>query len=50
MKKLIRWALIAFACFYLITNPTGAADAVHQTTGALSDVARSLSRFVNHLH
>lgn len=50
MKKLTRWALLAFAAFYLITNPTGAAGAVHQAANTLTHVGNSLSRFVNHLN
>lgn len=39
----------AFVIFYLLTNPSGAAQLVHKGTGKLGDAGHSLSIFVNRL-
>jgi hypothetical protein len=48
-RRLLGWALIAFAVFYLLTSPDGAAGFVHHVLGGLGSAARSLASFVNGL-
>ena len=45
-KKLLIWALIAFAAFYLFTQPTNAANAVG---GAFSAVGSAFSSVITFL-
>lgn len=45
-KKLGIWVGIAFVVFYLITQPTNAADAVNGAVGWVQSAANSLSTFV----
>jgi hypothetical protein len=51
MGWLFNWRvwLAAFAVFYLIHSPAGAAGLVHKGTGMASQAGRSLSTFVNRL-
>lgn len=42
------WAIV-FVCFYLYTNPAGAAGTVHKAEGHLGKAGRSLSAFVDRL-
>jgi hypothetical protein len=49
MKKYAKWAGIAFVIWYIITQPTGAANVVHSLLGGLSGAATSLSQFVSQL-
>jgi hypothetical protein len=49
LGKIIRWALLLFIVFYLITEPTGAAGLVHGAIDGLHSVATSLATFVNSL-
>jgi hypothetical protein len=42
-------ALLAFAIFYLLTSPDGAAGFAHGLLDGLESVARSLSSFVSRL-
>lgn len=44
-----RFWLAAFVIFYLLTNPSGAAQLVHKGTGKLGNAGHSLSVFVNRL-
>ena len=43
IKKLLIWLAIAFVVFYLVTQPTGAADAVK---GAASGVASAFGSII----
>jgi len=49
LPRIIGWALVAFAVYYLVTNPDGAAGFVHSILNGLRDAGDSLSRFINHL-
>jgi len=49
LPRIIGWALVAFAVFYLVTNPDGAAGIVHSILDGLRHAGDSLSRFVDHL-
>jgi hypothetical protein len=48
-KKLLIWALIAFAGFYLFTQPKNAADAVGGAFSFAGDCATSVSTFLTEL-
>ena len=49
MKKYLTWALGAFAVFYLLKSPSGAAHVVDNAASGLASAGDSLSRFVNAL-
>jgi hypothetical protein len=49
MTKLIQVGLVAFAIYFLVTNPDGAAALVHGVLGWLGHAASSLSSFASHL-
>jgi hypothetical protein len=48
ITKLAGWALVAFAAFYLFTDPDGAAALVMHLLGLLHGAASSLSTFASH--
>jgi hypothetical protein len=48
-KKLLIWSLIAFAGFYLFTQPRGAADAVGGAFSAVGDAFGSVITFLTAL-
>ncbi len=48
MTRIIWWAVIAFAAWFLLTNPAGAAGFVHGALGGLQHAASSMSAFVSH--
>lgn len=47
IKKYGKYAVGAFAIFYLLSNPAGAADAVNSGAENLRSATNSLSIFVN---
>ena len=49
LRKVITWAIVLFVVYYLATNPTGAAHALHQAFNGLKHAGDSMSRFVNKL-
>jgi hypothetical protein len=49
LRKVITWAIVLFVVYYLATNPTGAAHALHQAFDGLKSAGNSMSRFVNKL-
>jgi hypothetical protein len=53
-KKLVIWLVIAFAAFYLFTQPESAADLVGGAFAAVGDaftkVIRFFKRLFNHKH
>jgi hypothetical protein len=49
MRRLVWWALIASAVFYLLSNPVGAAGLAHHLGSGIESAARSLSAFVSSL-
>jgi hypothetical protein len=49
MMRIAWWALIAFAVFYLLTSPAGAAGLITHALDGLRAAASSPSSFVSHL-
>jgi len=49
IKKILTWAAIAFVIFYLVSQPSSAANVVQTVAGGLGSAADSLSTFVNNL-
>jgi hypothetical protein len=49
LTRIAGWALIAFAAYFLFTNPDGAAALVHGGLGWLQHAASSLASFASHL-
>jgi hypothetical protein len=49
VKRIIVFLVVAFALFYLIANPQGAADAVRAIFGAIANVFRSIIIFFQSL-
>ncbi len=49
ITKLAGWALIAFAAWYMLTDPAGAAGVVLGILHGLRSAASSLSTFARHL-
>ncbi len=48
-KKGITFLIIAFALFYLVTQPAGAADAVKTVAGGIGQVFDAILKFFNAL-
>ncbi|GAA2416285.1 hypothetical protein GCM10010191_28350 [Actinomadura vinacea] len=46
-KKHVKLAAIAFAVWYVISRPEGAASLVNSTLGGLGGAAESMSQFVS---
>ena len=49
VKKIAGWAVVVFLAYYLLTKPTGAANAVQNLLGLLKDAGSSLATFLNNL-
>lgn len=49
MRKVVLLVVIAFAAFYLLTQPVAAADAVRGAVDAVFDGFEQLTRFITHL-
>lgn len=49
IRKLAMWAAVAFVAYYLISDPHGAAGAVHGALAGLKHAGSSLSSFVSGL-
>lgn len=49
VKKVLTWAAIAFAVFYLVSQPVAAASAVHSAGQGLQQIANQLVQFFTHL-
>jgi hypothetical protein len=49
LRRVIIWAIVIFIVYYLATDPTGAAHALHSAFNGLKSAGNSLSRFVNKL-
>jgi hypothetical protein len=49
MRKLVVGLVIAFALFYLITQPAGAAEAVRGAAGAVMVAFESIIEFISAL-
>jgi len=48
-RKIFGWAALIFVVWYVVTNPTGAADAAHGLLGMLKSAGTSLATFFNSL-
>jgi hypothetical protein len=49
VKKVATWALVVFLAYYLLTKPTGAANAIHNLLNLLKSAGSSLATFLNSL-
>ena len=49
LRKVIGWAVVVFVIYYLATDPTGAAHALHGAFNGLRSAGNSMARFVNKL-
>jgi hypothetical protein len=49
LKKYLTWAGGAFAAYYLLKSPNGAARIVHNAADGLASAGDSLTHFVNAL-
>ncbi len=49
LKKVITWAIVIFVVFYLVTQPTAAANLIHTWYNGLKSIAHSLATFVSSL-
>jgi hypothetical protein len=49
VNKWIKWTLVAFVAFYLLSSPEDAAAMVRSAAGGVQQAADSLSRFVSSL-
>jgi hypothetical protein len=47
--KVLRWALVIFFIWYMVTSPAGAAAWVQDVLGAIAHAGSSLSAFVDSL-
>jgi hypothetical protein len=47
--KVIKWAIVAFIVFYVVTQPTAAGATAHHLLNGVHDAATSMSRFVSSL-
>jgi hypothetical protein len=48
-KKNMRYVAIAFVLFYLLSQPTNAANVVNNAVSKLGDAGNSVAQFVNNL-
>jgi hypothetical protein len=49
VKKIVGWVVVIFLVYYLLTRPTGAANAMQNLFGLLKDAGSSLATFFNNL-
>ena len=49
LTSIIGWALVAFAVYFLLTDPAGAAGVVHSGLDGLQHAGNQLSQFASHL-
>jgi hypothetical protein len=49
IKKILTWAIVIFLGYYLVTRPTGAANAMHNLLNMLRTAGGSLATFLNKL-
>ncbi|MDR0343709.1 MAG: hypothetical protein LBI49_11515 [Nocardiopsaceae bacterium] len=49
VKKIVTWAVVVFLVYYLVTRPTGAANAMHSLFTVLKSAGSSLATFLNSL-
>jgi len=49
VKKVAMWAIVIFLAYYLLSDPTGAAGAMHNLLNLLKNAGSSLATFLNSL-
>lgn len=49
LKKVITWAVVIFALYYIVSQPANAAALAHHAGHGFQSAASSLSRFVSSL-
>jgi hypothetical protein len=49
MFRVLRWALVIFFVWYMLTSPEGAAAWVHDVLSSIAHAGSSLSSFVDSL-
>jgi hypothetical protein len=49
LTRIVGWLLAAFALYYLLTDPAGAAGLVHHVLNGLRSAGNSLSQFASNL-
>jgi hypothetical protein len=49
VKKIVQWTIVIFIAYYLFTQPTGAANVVHNIFTLIGDAGHSLATFLNSL-
>lgn len=49
VRKIVLWALVIFAVWYLLTNPDGAAAFGSHILNGLKSAGTSFSTFISHL-
>ncbi len=49
IKKVVQWAVVVFLAYYLVTQPHGAANAMHGVFNLLKTAGSSLATFLNSL-
>jgi hypothetical protein len=49
VKKIVTWAIVVFLAYYLLTKPTGAANAMHNLLNLLKQAGSSLATFLSSL-
>jgi hypothetical protein len=49
LTRIIGWALVAFAVYFLLSDPAGAAGVAHSALDGLQHAASQLSLFVRQL-
>jgi hypothetical protein len=49
LKKVITWGIVIFIVYYLVSDPGGAAGAVHNALNGLRSAGNSLAKFVSSL-
>jgi len=49
LRKIVTWAVVLFAIFYVATDPVHAGAFVHTVFNGLHSAAASMAKFVNSL-
>ena len=49
LTRIIGWALVAFAVYFLLSDPAGAAGVAHSALDGLHHAASQLSQFASQL-
>ena len=49
LRKVIKWGIVIFIVYYLVSDPGGAANVVHNALNGLRSAGNSLANFVSSL-